>query len=236
MEFPPVNARLDNAGHAYLLKRYRIVFERQRPTYLEGEIEEPIASGKLAVLSMGFANTLNFAAGLQILECHERQPEEFDIAGVEPLRHFLDAPVKAQYIRQTAAETLKRLLASVRPEAKFVDKTGGTLTRKCNPIFFSTVRAALDQIALMYGFNKERWKYAFEPEGEKFVLLPGDSQIEPIELPVEMFYEEDEEKGIEFKQIPHLRPYLPVQWRDETKTIDKIEFNSRSNSMFLRLV
>lgn len=231
MNYPKISGRLDNESGSYEPLNFRLLLERQRPALLEFELEEPIEIGTTAIFSMGFENILDPITPLKIIECGQLEPELFRGYAIDPLRYFLDSSFNFQATRMNLTDCLKQLCSEF--NFKFVNKCQGLSQDQNNLIFLSTVRNALDQLALIYGLEKERWHLDFLT-GE-FFLLPGQFSGEAVELDLRFFKGETED-GLEFNIIPNLKPFHLLKWRDKDQVIDNIVFDSDLESMFIEFI
>ncbi len=231
LKYPVITGRVENEDAAFLLKSYKITMERQRPTIIEFDIEEPINSDKTALLSLGFENELSETCGLRILECNQIAPDLFECMAIDPAYYILNSEYNDHGTRLSFEEVMGNLAANFGLTLDI--RTTETIYKRHNLVFLSTVRNALDQIFDIY--KVQNWRYHFDTLNQKLFVLPGKLSVDPIEMEMEYFLEENPEKGLEFRIKPNMRPFIPVLWRGQERVVDTLEFNSETESMFLWL-
>ncbi|MCP4691990.1 MAG: hypothetical protein GY859_28350 [Desulfobacterales bacterium] len=231
INYPPTTARVENTSAAYVPSDWLITLERQRPAVAEFTIDQPIETADTALFSLGLDGNLVPCCALRILECDQIAADAFECLAVDPLRAMLDAPYFYQGTRVTLDEVLKSLAGSY--NLSYANHTGKVPIEKQNPVLISTVRNALDQIADIYKTDTARWHIDFAKG--VMALLPGKIPAPAVELPLNLFIEENLDRGPEFNVLPQMRPFTPLRWRDRDKTVDRVIFDSKTDSMFLKL-
>lgn len=225
-DYPAVHARFDIKGRSYELLDYEITLERQRPAGGEFTTKEPLPTGA-GIFSLGFLGSLYPVASLNVLSSSQVEDERFENDCIEPVRMILDAPFVTQVLNVNAMGALKKIASELGFKFK-AEVQHSSRTR--SPIFFGTIRNALDQIWEIYGLSEKRWH--IDLMNQVIYLLGSALDVEPTELVVE-YIKEENDLGVEMEILPRMIPFIPVQHRGEIKIVDVVRFDGKSKSMFL---
>ncbi len=229
MDHPNIVCYLETLDKMYHTQSYDIHQERQRPTLVKAELEEPIKKDVGSILELGYLGKADRITLLKTLSCSQEADETFQVVALEAVRDMLDA----EYIDQLAGVDLAATLKAIAQRIQLSFKIAGTAptSKPKNLIFLSSIRNALDQVWQVFELTEARWLINLLTK--ELVLLPrGKFEVTPEAIPMKYFKREID-NGIEMNIIPQLRPYTPVLWRGQEEIIDIVRMNSKTRTMFV---
>ncbi|MDT8447578.1 MAG: hypothetical protein RRB13_11865 [bacterium] len=231
MDAALVLGRLDLAGASYQLTDFRIELERQRAALCEMSTEEPVPVGGSALISLGRWGELYPVAAVEVTRCQQVGDRLFEIEAVGLVRRLLNRPVQEQMRAVTAEAALAKL--AVGAGLIFLSLAPPIPSQPRDMVFCGSLRGALDQVALCFGQTTERWHLNIE--GKKLLLLPGYAPGVPTEIGSELIFES---RADEFESVilPRLRPFARLQYQGAARTVDRVAFDAKWQSMTVTLV
>jgi len=204
--------------------------ERQRVRELETWTKEPLAKDDPVVFYLeGFGRRWRMGGGLVESSKQLAQGQGFYslIYGLEG--RILGQPVTGQLLNLdrvaghagVAAMGLLAFQSLVTPGAEIKSL-----------VLYGSLRNALDQLRLCYSLTAERWH--IDVQKKTLILTPGRLPGTPLTTEIVLLKEETEE-GLEMGIVPSVRPFLSWLHRNELLVVDKVIFDQKRQSMFVRL-
>lgn len=223
---PAVHARFDSRDGRLKVLDYEIILERQRPAVATFVVEAPLAPQTAGLFSLGY-DRLTPLTALVVESNAQVRPDRFEIEANDPLRQFLDAPYSGQALYVKMGGMLKRVCNDLGwglhlGEVNLPQKVA-------SPVFFGTLRNALDQIWAVYEPGAVRW-WVDTMEQKFYLFDPNEGRA--AELPA-AFVKEETEGGVEMNILPQMRPFVAVRHRGERRVVDQVRFDGKRQSMFL---
>lgn len=221
---------LETRNGSFLCDDFKFDFERQKAPLIELWTAEPPIEKEFGVVYLSGMGERHIMLGVEIEQVRQLgKGNGFYVLAYGLERRILAQPV----ITQTQNMPAPVALAAVAKAAGlgFLSVVPAGIEPK-SLVFYDSLRSALDQIALCYGFDQERW--TIDVKGEKLILTAGRLPGVSAEVDYEHLIAETE-KGLEMAIIPGFRPLLPFTHRGKEFVVDQVTFDGKRQSMFLGL-